>query len=90
MGELARLQHRRVVMLASAEALRRTRHPRAAQQLLAAAEDLAAEIDPVKAGGHPRRRACLVCGCTQEGACPGGYLWVSAPTGVDLRTSARQ
>ena len=81
---LARLRHQRVAMLASAEVLRRTRHPRAAQLLLAAAEDLAAEIDSVEAGGDPRRRACLVCGCTQERACLGGCVWVGAPTGVDL------
>ena len=81
---LARLRHQRVAMLASAEVLRRTRHPRAAQQLLAAAEDLAAEINSVEAGGDPRRRACLVCGCTQERACLGGCVWVGAPTGVDL------
>ena len=81
---LARLRHQRVAMLASAKVLRRTRHPRAAQQLLAAAEDLAAEIDSVEAGGDPRRRACLVCGCTQERACLGGCVWVGAPTGVDL------
>lgn len=81
---LARLRHQRVAMLASAEVLRRTRHPRAAQQLLAAAEDLAAEIDFVEAGGDPRRRACLVCGCTQARACLSGCIWVGAPTGVDL------
>lgn len=81
---LARLRHQRVAMLASAEVLRRTRHPRAAQQLLAAAEDLGAEIDSVEAGGDSRRRACLVCGCTQDRACPGGCVWVEAPTGVDL------
>jgi hypothetical protein len=81
---LARLRHQRVASLASAEVLRRTRHPRAAQQLLAAAEDLAAEIDSVEAGGDPRRRACLVCGCTQARACLGGCVWVAAPTGVDL------
>ena len=81
---LVRLRHQRVASLASAEVLRRTRHPRAAQQLLAAAEDLAAEIDSVEAGGDPRRRACQVCGCTQERACPGGCVWVGAPTGVDL------
>lgn len=81
---LARLRHQRVAMLASAEVLRRTRHPRAAQQLLAAAEDLAAEINSVEAGGDPRRRACLVCGCTQGRACLGGCVWVGAPTGVDL------
>jgi hypothetical protein len=81
---LARLRHQRVAMLASAEVLRRTRHPRAAQQLLAAAEDLAAEINSVEAGGDPRSRACLVCGCTQERACLGGCVWVGAPTGVDL------
>ena len=81
---LARLRHQRVASLASAEVLRRTRHPRAAQQLLAAAEELAAEIDSVEAGGDPRRRACLVCGCTQERGCLGGCVWVGAPTGVDL------
>jgi hypothetical protein len=81
---LTRLRHQRVAMLASAEVLRRTRHPRAAQQLLAAAEDLAAEIDSVEAGGDPRRRACLVCGCTQDRACLGRCVWVGAPTGVDL------
>ncbi|KQU67373.1 MULTISPECIES: hypothetical protein [Intrasporangiaceae] len=81
---LARLRHQRVAMLASAEVLRRTRHPRAAQQLLAAAEDLAVEIESVEAGGDPRRRACLVCGCTQKRACLGGCVWVGAPTGVDL------
>lgn len=81
---LARLRHQRVALLASAEVLRRTRNPRAAQQLLAAAEDLAAEIDSVEASGDPRRRACLVCGCTQERACLAGCVWVGAPTGVDL------
>lgn len=81
---MARLRHQRVAMLASADVLRRTRHHRAAQQLLAAAEDLAAEIDSVEAGGDPRRRACLVCGCTQERASLGGCVWVGAPTGVDL------
>ena len=81
---LARLRHQRVAMLASAEVLRRTRHPRAAQQLLAAAEDLVAEINSVEAGGDPRRRSCLVCGCTQERARLGGCVWVGAPTGVGL------
>ncbi len=81
---LVRLRHQRVASLASAEVLRRTRHPRAAQQLLAAAEDLAAEINSVEAGGDPRHRACLLCGCTQERACLGGCVWVGAPTGVDL------
>lgn len=72
---LTRLRHQRVSMLASAEVLRRTRHPRAAQQLLAAAEDLGAEIDFVEAGGDPRRRARLVCGCTHERACPDASGW---------------
>lgn len=81
---LTRLRHQRVATLASAEVLRRTRHPRAAQQLLAAAKDLAAEIDAVEAGGDPRRRTCLVCGCTLERACLGGCVWVGAPTGVNL------
>ncbi|HET7477119.1 MAG TPA: hypothetical protein VFJ97_13990 [Dermatophilaceae bacterium] len=81
---LTRLRHQHVATLASAEVLRRTGHPRTARELLGAAEDLAAEIDSVKAGGDPRRRACLVCGCTQERGCAGGCVWVGAPTGVDL------
>jgi hypothetical protein len=81
---LTRLRHQRVATLASAEVLRRTRHPRAAQQLLAAAQDLAAEIDAVKAGGDPRWRTCLVCGCTLQRTCLGGCVWVGAPAGVDL------
>jgi hypothetical protein len=81
---LTRLQHQQVATLASAEILRRTRHPRAAQRLMAAAEDLAAQIEAVEAGDEPRRRACLLCGCTQERACRGGCHWVAAPTGVDL------
>ena len=81
---LTRLQHQKVGTLASAQILRRTRHPRAPQRLMAAAEDLAAQIEAVEAGDEPRRRACLLCGCTQERACQGGCHLVTAPTGVDL------
>ena len=81
---LARLQHQRVAMLASAEVLRRTRHPRAARQLLTAAEDLAAELDAVKAVGHWQPIACPVCGRMPERARGIGCDSVSLPTGVDL------
>lgn len=80
----ATLKHQQVAMVASAAVLRRTRHPRAAQQLEAAAQDLAAEISAGEVGGLPRPRTCRLCGCTQDRCCPGGCVWVSAPTGVDL------
>lgn len=81
---VVRLQHQWVATLATAKVLRRTGHPRAAGRLRAAADDLAAEIETVQAGGHSRRRVCLVCGCTDLHACPDGCHWVCAPTGVDL------
>lgn len=80
----ATLRHQQVAMLASATVLRRTRHPRAAHRLEAAAQDLSAEIARVEAGGAPRGRTCRLCGCTQDRCCPGGCVWVSASTGVDL------
>jgi|GEM_PF-5169637 hypothetical protein len=82
--EVVRLEHQRVATLASAEILRRTRHPQAAEQLLASANELAAELATVKAGGESRHRVCLVCGCTDAHACEGGCHWVCAAAGVDL------
>lgn len=81
---VVRLEHQQVATKASAEILRRTRHPAASARLLAAAADLAAEIETVKAGGPARHRACLVCGCTDARACLEGCHWVCADTGVDL------
>jgi hypothetical protein len=81
---VVRLEHQQVATKASAEILRRTRHPAAAARLLVAAADLAAEIETVVAGGLPRHRVCLVCGCTDAHACPDGCHWVCADTGVDL------
>lgn len=81
---VAALEHQRVALLASARVLRRTHHCRAAVQLEDAAVAVADEILRVRAGGRARWRTCRLCGCTQDRACPGGCVWVSAPTGVDL------
>jgi hypothetical protein len=82
----ARLHRQHVATMATAVVLHLTRHPAAAAHLEAAAADLAVEIEAVLVGGKPRPRACLLCGCTDERACPDGCLWVSAPTGIDLCT----
>ena len=81
---VAALEHQRVALFASARVLRRTHHFRAALQLEDAAMGLADEILRVRAGGWAHSRTCRLCGCTWERACPGGCVWVSAPTGVDL------
>ncbi len=81
---VAALEHERVALLASARVLRRTHHSRAAVQLEDAAVAVADEIRRARAGGRAASRTCRLCGCTQDRACPGGCLWVSAPTGVDL------
>lgn len=88
----ARLEHALVSTRAGARRSAGGRHLGIARNLLGAAQGLEDELAALRGGPAVETEAevgvgsgvCVVCGCTQDRACPGGCWWVASAAGADV------